>query len=188
MCFVCYICMWLYVFAYMCFIFILYSWFAWYLWAYIKCLYVLCYPWVKGEFLQSLYLIHIYITLWVLSSSKRERLWAERPITLVLMMINLCRYIYRLSKNYWGQSLKRRPQVKRVGRFSPKFNLAPHQCEGGTYHQTWHSRYFFRCGRQSWSHFSLKRKPVQLRVSTLTRVFELARPASSARPALCYNW
>ena len=45
------------------------------------------------EFLQSMSLIHAYITPWVLSSSKRGRLLAQRPITLVLMMINSCSYI-----------------------------------------------------------------------------------------------
>ena len=51
-----------------------------------------CYAWVKGELLWSLTLIHAYITPWILSSSKRERLLAQRPITLVLMMINSCSY------------------------------------------------------------------------------------------------
>ena len=57
-------------------------------------LYVYCYAWVKGELLWSLTLIHAYITPWVLSSSKRGRLLAQRPITLVLMMINSCSYVY----------------------------------------------------------------------------------------------
>ena len=48
--------------------------------------------WVKGELLWSFTLIHAYITSWVLSSSKRARLLARRPITLVLMMINSCSY------------------------------------------------------------------------------------------------
>ena len=67
--------------------------------AYIFCLcihwislYVYCYAWVKGELLWSLTLIHAYITPWVLSLSKRGRLLAQRPITLVLMMINSCSY------------------------------------------------------------------------------------------------
>ena len=51
----------------------------------------LCYAWVKGELLWSLTLILAYITSWVLSSSKRGRLLAQRP-TLVLMMINSCSY------------------------------------------------------------------------------------------------
>ena len=55
-------------------------------------LFVYCYAWVKGELLWSLTLIHAYITPWVLSSSKRGRLLAQRPITLVLMMINSCCY------------------------------------------------------------------------------------------------
>ena len=55
---------------------------------------VYCYAWVKGGLLSSLTLIHAYITPWVLSSSKRGRLLAQRPITLVLMMINSCSYIY----------------------------------------------------------------------------------------------
>ena len=50
------------------------------------------YAWVKGELLWSLTLIHAYITPWVLSSSKRGRLLAQRLITLVLMMINSCSY------------------------------------------------------------------------------------------------
>ena len=37
----------------------------------------------KGELLWSLILIHAYITPWVFSSSKRGRLLAQRPITLV---------------------------------------------------------------------------------------------------------
>ena len=53
---------------------------------------VICYAWVKGELLWSLSLIHAYITPWVLSSSKRERLLAQRLVTLVLMMINSCTY------------------------------------------------------------------------------------------------
>ena len=51
---------------------------------------VYCYAWVKGELLWCLTLIHAYITPWVLSSSKRGRLLAQRPSTLVLMMINSC--------------------------------------------------------------------------------------------------
>ena len=51
-----------------------------------------CYAWFKGELLWSLTLIHAYIAPWVLSSSKRGRLLAQRPITLVLMMINSCSY------------------------------------------------------------------------------------------------
>ena len=54
--------------------------------------YVYWYTWVKGELLWSLTLIHAYIIPWVLSSSKRGRLLAQRPITLVLMMINSCSY------------------------------------------------------------------------------------------------
>ena len=53
---------------------------------------VYCYAWVKGELLWNLTLIHAYITPWVLSSSKRGRLLAQRPSTLVLMMINSCSY------------------------------------------------------------------------------------------------
>ena len=56
--------------------------------------YVYCYAWVKGELLWSLTLIHAYITPWVVSSSKRGRLLAQRPSTLVLMMINSCSYVY----------------------------------------------------------------------------------------------
>ena len=65
------------------------------------CLYTLlnifiiyCYAWVKGELLWGLSLIHAYITPWVLSSSKRGILLAQRPIALVLMMINSCSYVY----------------------------------------------------------------------------------------------
>ena len=50
------------------------------------------YAWVKWELLWSLPLIHEYITLWVFLSSKRGRLLAQRPITLVLMMINSYSY------------------------------------------------------------------------------------------------
>ena len=46
------------------------------LWAFIAYLFVFCYTWVKGELLWSFTLIHAYITPWVLSSSKRERLLA----------------------------------------------------------------------------------------------------------------
>ena len=59
---------------------------------FIEYLIVYWHAWVKWELLWSLSLIHAYITLWVLSSSKRERLFAQRPITLVLMMINSCSY------------------------------------------------------------------------------------------------
>ena len=55
---------------------------------------VYCYAWVNGELLWSLTLIHAYITPWVLSSSKGRRLLAQRPFTLVLMMINSCSYVY----------------------------------------------------------------------------------------------
>ena len=61
---------------------------------FIEYLLVYCYAWVKGELLWSLTLIHAYITPWVLSSSKRGRLLAQRPYTLVLMMINSCSYVY----------------------------------------------------------------------------------------------
>ena len=64
---------------------------------FIEYLYVYCYAWVKGELLWSLTLIHAYITPWVLSLSKRGRLLAQRPSTLVLMMINSCSYVYWLS-------------------------------------------------------------------------------------------
>ena len=57
-------------------------------WAFIAYLFVSCYAWVKGKLLWSLTLIHAYITPWVLSSSKSGRLLAQRPSTLVLMMIN----------------------------------------------------------------------------------------------------
>ena len=60
-------------------------------WSYL--LFIL-YAWVKGELLWSFTLIHAYITSWVLSSSKRGRLLAQRPITLVLMMINSWSYVY----------------------------------------------------------------------------------------------
>jgi len=50
------------------------------------------YTWAKGELLWSLSLIHAYITLWVLSSSKKGILLAQKPIILVLIMINLCNY------------------------------------------------------------------------------------------------
>ena len=68
--------------------------------------YVYCYAWVKGELLWSLTLIHVYITPWVLSSSKKGRLLAQRPITLVLMMINSCSYslliiLYLYGFSYW---------------------------------------------------------------------------------------
>jgi len=39
---------------------------------YWKSLYVLCYAWVKGELLQSLSLIHAYITSWVCHHQKGE--------------------------------------------------------------------------------------------------------------------
>ena len=50
---------------------------------------VYCYAWVKGELLWSL---NAYITSWVLSSLKRERLLDQKPINLILMMINSCSY------------------------------------------------------------------------------------------------
>ena len=58
----------------------------------LNILIIYCYAWIKGDLLWSLYLIHAYITPWVLSSSKRGRLLTQRPITLVLMMINSCSY------------------------------------------------------------------------------------------------
>ena len=66
-----------------------------------------CYAWVKGELLWSLTLIHAYITPWVFSSSKRGRLLAQRPITLVLMMINSYSYIlliilWYLASDIWS--------------------------------------------------------------------------------------
>ena len=60
---------------------------------FIEHLIVYWYAWVKGELLWSLSLIHAYITPWVLSSSKRGRLLARRPIALVLMMINSYSYV-----------------------------------------------------------------------------------------------
>ena len=69
----------IYLFSFMCF---------------IEYLTFYCYAWVKGELLWSFTLIHAYITSWVLSSSKRGRLLAQRPITLVLMMINSWSYDY----------------------------------------------------------------------------------------------
>ena len=77
-------------------------------WAFITYLYVYCYAWVKGELLWSLTLIHAYITPWVLSSSKRGRLLAQRPFTLVLMMINSCSYslliiLWYLVSDIWSR-------------------------------------------------------------------------------------
>ena len=66
--------------------------YAYLCWAFIAYLYDYCYAWVNGELLWSLTLIHAYITPWVLSLSKRGRLLAQRPFTLVLMLINLCSY------------------------------------------------------------------------------------------------
>ena len=71
--------------------------------------FVYCYAWVKGELLWSLTLIHAYITPWVLSSSKRGRLLAQRPIALVLMMINSCSYstndlVFKLVSDIWSRS------------------------------------------------------------------------------------
>ena len=77
---------------YICVLFIFYAYVCMVSRAYIEYLYVLCYAWVKGELLQSLSLIHAYIILWVLSSSKRERLLARSRITLVLMMSNSWNY------------------------------------------------------------------------------------------------
>ena len=69
---------------------------------------VYCYAWVKGEFLWSLTLIYAYITPWVLSSSKRGRLLAQKPFTLVLMMINSCSYslliiLWYLVSDIWSR-------------------------------------------------------------------------------------
>ena len=62
---------------------------------------VYCYAWVKGKLLWSLTLIHAYITPWVLSSSKRERLLAQRPFTLVLMMTKLMElYMHGLKLSF----------------------------------------------------------------------------------------
>ena len=61
----------------------------------IHCIYLMFIDaWVKGELLWSLTLIQAYITPWVLSSSKSGRLLAQRPSTLVLMMINSRSYVY----------------------------------------------------------------------------------------------
>jgi len=70
------------------------SYIAYMSWAFIAISIIYCHAWVKGELLWSFTLIHAYITPWVLSSSKRGRLLAQRPITLVLMMINSCSYSY----------------------------------------------------------------------------------------------
>ena len=67
---------------------------------FIKYLYVYCYAWVKGELQWSLTLIHAYITPWVLSSSKRGRLLAQRPFNLVLMMINSWSYSLLIILGY----------------------------------------------------------------------------------------
>ena len=66
------------------------------------------YAWVKGELLWSLTLIHAYITPWVWSSSKKGRLLAQRPFTLVLMMINSCSYsliiiLWYLVSDIWSR-------------------------------------------------------------------------------------
>ena len=78
-----------------CFIVLLYMHsFAYILMYFIVYLLLIYYTWVKGELLWSFTLIHAYIISWVLSSSKRGRLLAQRPIALVLMMINSWSYIY----------------------------------------------------------------------------------------------
>ena len=69
---------------------------------------VYCYAWVKGELLWSLTLIQAYITPRVLSSSKRERLLAQMPFTLVLMMINSYSYclliiLWYLVSDIWSR-------------------------------------------------------------------------------------
>ena len=46
---------------------------------------------LRGDFIE-LFSNPCIITPWVLSSSKRRRLLDQRPITLVLMMINSCTY------------------------------------------------------------------------------------------------
>ena len=83
-----YICMFnIFVYAYM-FMFVQHFVYVLFLNIFIR----FCYAWVKGELLWSISLIHAYITSWVLSSSKRGRLLAQKLITLVLMMINSCNY------------------------------------------------------------------------------------------------
>ena len=65
----------------------------------IHCIFY-CYAWVKGKLLWSFTLIHAYITSWVLSSSKRERLLAQRPIALVwwwlthIVIVLMILYLY----------------------------------------------------------------------------------------------
>ena len=59
---------------------------------FIEYLFIFAMHELKGELLWSFSLIHAYITPWVLSSSKRERLLAQKSITLVLMMIKSCSY------------------------------------------------------------------------------------------------
>jgi len=82
--------------------------YAYLCWEFIAYLYVYCYAQVKGELLWSLTLIHAYITPRVLSSSKRGRLLAHRPFTLVLMMINSCSYwlliiLWYLVSDIWSR-------------------------------------------------------------------------------------
>ena len=69
---------------------------------------VYCYVWIKGELLWSLSLIHAYITPWNFIIIKRGRLLAQRPITLVLMMINSCSYslliiLWYLVSDIWSR-------------------------------------------------------------------------------------
>ena len=77
-----YACLYLYLCIYVCLVYELL----------LNIFIVYCYAWVKGELLWSLSLIHAYITPWVLSSSKRGRLLAQRPIAIVLMIINSYSY------------------------------------------------------------------------------------------------
>ena len=77
------LCMFIYLYLHSCLVSLC---------ALLPYLFISCDAWVKGELLWSFTLIHTYITPWVLSSSKRGRLLAQRPSTLVLMMINSCSY------------------------------------------------------------------------------------------------
>ena len=89
--------------------FLIYAYMFCFVYTFYSISYFYYYAWVKGELPWNLSLIHAYITPWVLSSSKKRRLLAQRPIALVLMMINSCSYsllmiLYLYSFSYWSRS------------------------------------------------------------------------------------
>ena len=79
--------------------------------SFIEYLHVLYYAWVKGELLWSLSLFYVYITLWVLSSSKIGQMAFGLTIFLFLMMTKQMELLYINMKETSNEALPKHMHI-----------------------------------------------------------------------------